>query len=88
VIGLCVESQCTFHAPLSFPDPVVAGLRVDHVGRSSVRYEIVLYAEGSAEPAASGHFVHVYVDRTSRRPAEIPPDLRAALSGLLAPNAG
>jgi acyl-CoA thioester hydrolase len=83
VIGLCVESQCTFHAPLSFPDRVVAGLRIGHVGRSSVRYEVVLYAEGSAEPAASGHFVHVYVDRSSRRPAEIPPELRIALSGLL-----
>jgi acyl-CoA thioester hydrolase len=87
VIGLCVESQCTFHAPLSFPERVVAGLRAGQMGRSSVRYELVLYAAGSAEPAASGHFVHVYVDRTSRRPREIPADLRTALSGLLAPNA-
>jgi acyl-CoA thioester hydrolase len=87
VIGLCVESQCTFRAPLSFPERVVAGLRVGHVGRSSVRYEVVLHAERSPEPAASGHFVHVYVDRPSRRPVEIPKDLRAALSGLLAPDA-
>jgi acyl-CoA thioester hydrolase len=87
VIGLCVESQCTFHAPLSFPGRVSAGLRVGHVGRSSVRYEVVLHAEGCPEPAASGHFVHVYVDRGSRRPVEIPPMLRTALPSLVAPGA-
>jgi acyl-CoA thioester hydrolase len=82
VIGLCVESQCTFRAPLSFPGQVRCGLRVGKVGRSSVRYEIALFAEGSAEPAASGHFVHVYVDRESRRPTAIPDRLREALSAL------
>ena len=83
VIGLCVESQCTFAAPLSFPDKVFAGLRVGHVGRSSVRYDIVLYAAGASEPAAAGHFVHVYVDRASRKPTAIPPGLRQALSTLV-----
>jgi acyl-CoA thioester hydrolase len=83
VIGLCVESQCTFTAPLSFPDKVLAGLRVGHVGRTSVRYEIVLHAAGSDEPAASGHFVHVYVDRASRKPTAIPHHLRQALSTLM-----
>jgi acyl-CoA thioester hydrolase len=83
VIGLCVQSQCTFAAPLSFPDKVRAGLRVGHVGRSSVRYEIVLYAAGSGRPAASGHFVHVYVDRASRKPTPIPHSLREALSALM-----
>jgi len=82
VIGLCVESQCTFAAPLSFPDKVLAGLRVGHVGRSSVRYEIVLYASGADQPAASGHFVHVYVDRATRKPTVIPDELRKALSTL------
>ena len=82
VIGLCVESQCTFAAPLSFPDEVLAGLRVGHVGRSSVRYEISLFAPGADQPAASGHFVHVYVDRQSRRPTAIPDRLREALSAL------
>jgi acyl-CoA thioester hydrolase len=82
VLGLCVESQCNFAAPLSFPDKVLAGLRVAHVGRSSVRYEIELYAAGAHEPAASGHFVHVYVDRESRKPTAIPPRLREALSHL------
>jgi len=83
VIGLCVESQCTFTASLSFPDKVLAGLRVGHVGRSSVRYEIALFAEGSDTPAASGHFVHVYVDRESRKPVAIPPGLRDALAALM-----
>ena len=82
VIGLCVESQCTFAAPLSFPDQVLAGLRVGHVGRSSVRYEISLFASGADQPAASGHFVHVYVDRESRRPTAIPDRLREALTAL------
>jgi len=82
VIGLCVESQCNFAAPLSFPDEVRAGLRVAHVGRSSVRYEIGLYAAGSDDPAASGHFVHVYVDRESRQPTPIPDRLRDALRTL------
>lgn len=83
VIGLCVESQCTYSAPLSFPGEVLAGLRVGHVGRTSVRYEIVLHAAGSDQPAASGHFVHVYVDRLSRRPTAIPGSLRDALSALV-----
>jgi acyl-CoA thioester hydrolase len=83
VIGLCVESQCTFYASLSFPVRVRCGLRVGHVGRSSVRYELTLYAEGAEEPASSGHFVHVYVDRDSREPVDIPGPLREALSTLM-----
>ncbi len=82
VIGLCVESQCTFAAPLSFPDQVLAGLRVGHVGRSSVRYEISLFSSAADQPAASGHFVHVYVDRESRTPTAIPDRLRKALLAL------
>nr|WP_238586277.1 thioesterase family protein [Rhodococcus rhodochrous] len=82
VIGLCIESQCNFHAPLSFPETILAGLRVGHIGRSSVRYEIELYAQGSSERAASGHFVHVYVDRDSRRPTAIPEQMRVALETL------
>ena len=77
-----MESQCTFSAPLSFPGEVRAGLRVGHVGRSSVRYEIVRYAAGFDVPAASGHFVHVYVDRTSRKKVAIPEHLRVALTTL------
>ena len=82
IIGLCAESHCTFHGPLEFPDTVTAGLRVGHLGRSSVRYEIGLFAEDGA-PAASGWFVHVFVDRETRRSAgDLPPQLRGALERL------
>jgi acyl-CoA thioester hydrolase len=82
-IGLCAESHCRFHAAFSFPEPVEAGLRVGSFGRSSVRYEIGLFREGVDEPAATGWFVHVFVDRESRRPAEIPPPVRVALERLV-----
>jgi len=82
VIGLCAESHCEFKAALVFPETVDAGLRVQRLGRSSVRYELALFAEGSDTPAATGWFVHVFVDRASRRATEIPPDLRAALERL------
>ena len=81
-IGICVESHCTYHASLAFPAVVRAGLRVAKVGRSSVRYEIGLFAEGADESAAHGHFVHVYVDRATRRPVPLPDALRAALEAL------
>jgi acyl-CoA thioester hydrolase len=84
VIGLCAESHCEFHAPLEFPETVTAGLRVAHLGRSSVRYEIGLFSE-AGELAATGWFVHVFVERSSRRPAEIPAAVRAALQRLLVP---
>ena len=82
VIGLCAESHCTFLAALAFPDVVHAGLRVANLGRSSVRYELGLFSGEDAEPAATGWFVHVFVDRASRRPAEIPGPVRAALEAL------
>jgi acyl-CoA thioester hydrolase len=84
VIGLCAESHCTFRAALAFPDVVQAGLRVAKLGRSSVRYEIGLFRDEDAEPAATGWFVHVFVDRESRRPAEIPSPVRAALEAISA----
>jgi acyl-CoA thioester hydrolase len=84
VIGLCAESHCTYRGALAFPDVVEAGLRVGHLGRTSVRYEIALGREGAGELAAEGWFVHVFVDRETRRPAEIPPRVRAALEALVA----
>jgi acyl-CoA thioester hydrolase len=86
VIGLCAESHCAYHAPLSFPDLVHAGLRVGDLGRSSVRYEIGLFRGDDPDPAATGWFVHVFVDRRTRRPADIPPRLRAALERLTGPS--
>jgi len=82
VIGLCAESHCRFLAPLAFPDPVDAGLRVGHLGRSSVRYEIGLFAGDREAPAAEGWFVHVFVDREGRRAVGIPAGVRAALERL------
>ena len=87
VIGLVVETHCNYFAPLAFPQDVEAGLRVARIGGSSVRYEIGLFAPGQPLSAAAGHFVHVYVDRATRRPVELPAPLRAALSTLAAPHA-
>jgi acyl-CoA thioester hydrolase len=81
-IGLCAESHCAFKAEFAFPETVEAGLRVGHLGTSSVRYEIGLFGEGAEEPAATGWFVHVFVDRETRRPVEIPAPVRAALALL------
>ncbi|MBE7416678.1 MAG: acyl-CoA thioesterase [Ideonella sp.] len=81
VIGLVVETQCNFFAPLQYPQAVEAGVRVARVGTSSVRYEIGLFADAEPRCAAAGHFVHVYVDRATRRPAA----LSAALLSALAP---
>jgi len=82
-IGLCAESHCEFNAALAFPERVDACLRVGHLGRSSVRYEIALFRQGAEKPAATGWFVHVFVDREARRSAEIPPRLRSALERLV-----
>ena len=84
VIGLVVESHCAYHAPLSYPTPLVAGLRVDRLGNRAVTYGIAIFAEGEDVAAAHGHFVHVFVDRSTRRPVEIPPPLRDALARLVA----
>ena len=83
-IGLVIETQCNYFAPLSFPDPVVAGLRVARLGNTSVRYEVGLFRGDAHEAAAQGHFVHVYVDRETRRPVPLPDALRAALEPLAA----
>jgi acyl-CoA thioester hydrolase len=81
-LGVCAESHCAFRAALVFPERVDAGLRVARLGRSSVRYEIALFGETAEEAAAEGWFVHVFVDRESRRPVEIPAGIRAALEQL------
>lgn len=82
VIGYVVETGCQYFAPLAYPETVTAALRVSHVGRSSVRYEIALFGEGADSAAAQGHFVHVYVDRATRRPVDLPGELRSALEPL------
>ncbi|MGN6233816.1 MAG: acyl-CoA thioesterase [Trinickia sp.] len=83
-IGLVVETQCNYFAALAFPDLVEAGLRVARIGASSVRYEVGLFRQGEPHAAAQGHFVHVYVDRATRRPVTaLPEPLRAALEPLV-----
>ena len=81
-IGLVIETQCNYFAPLAFPQVVDAGIRVAHIGSSSVRYELGLFAAGEPLSAASGHFVHVYVDRATRRPVPLPQRLREVLQAL------
>ncbi|HEY1229022.1 MAG TPA: thioesterase family protein [Ramlibacter sp.] len=81
-IGLVVETQCNYFAPLAFPQQVEAGMRVARLGGSSVRYEVGLFAAGEPLTAAKGHFVHVYVDRASRRPVPLPAALRAVLEEM------
>jgi acyl-CoA thioester hydrolase len=82
IIGLVVETQCRFFKPIAFPDTVHAGVRVARLGNSSVRYEIGLFRNDEGAAAAQGHFVHVYVDRETRRPAGLPQQMRVALEKL------
>ena len=82
VIGLVVETQCNYFAPLAFPQTIHAGIRVARLGTSSVRYEVDLFAEGVDTCAARGHFVHVYVDRATRRPVPLPLALKTVLETL------
>jgi acyl-CoA thioester hydrolase len=83
VIGLVVETQCNYFEPLAFPQAVVAGIRVAHIGSSSVRYEIGLFvADDDNVCAAKGHFIHVYVDRITRKPVPLPPQLLSVLETL------
>lgn len=83
VIGIAVETLCRFHKSFAYPDIIDGGLRVGKLGRSSVRYEIGLFAPGEDEARAEGHFVHVFVDRRSQRPTPIPELIRQALERLL-----
>jgi len=82
IIGLVIETHCNYFSPLAFPKSVEAGIRVTNLGNSSVRYEVGLFGEGEEFAAAQGHFVHVYVERHTRRPSPLPAALRKALETL------
>lgn len=82
VIGLVVETGCRYFAPLEFPQKLEGAMRVAHLGNSSVRYELAIFKEGEEAPAAEGHFVHVYVDRETRRPTPLPEQFRKALEAI------
>lgn len=82
VIGLVVETGCKYFAPLEFPQKLEGALRAARIGNSSVRYELAIFKARDETPAAEGHFVHVYVDRETRRPVSLPNDFRKALEKL------
>ena len=81
--GLVVESACHYHAPVAYPTPLRAGLRVDRLGQRAVTYGLAIFREGDDAAVAHGHFVHVFVDRATRTPTPIPDNLRAALERLV-----
>jgi acyl-CoA thioester hydrolase len=83
VVGYVVETSCRFRKPLTFPETIDAGLRVARLGATSVTYDIGIFRQGDDEPAATGRFVHVWVDRATQRPAPIPPRIRAVLQPLV-----
>jgi len=84
-VGLVVETQCRYFAPISFPDRVHVGLRVARLGSSSVRYELGVFRNDEPSASAEGHFVHVYVDRASNRPVPVPEAVRRVITPLLRP---
>jgi len=83
VIGLVIETQCNYFAPVAFPDRITIGIRVAKLGNSSVRYEVGVFREDEENISAQGHFIHVYVGRETRRPATIPDKMRALLQSIL-----
>jgi acyl-CoA thioester hydrolase len=85
IIGLVVETQCRYFSPIAYPDVVHAGVRVARIGTSSVRFEVGLFRGDEVTACAEGHFIHVYVDRASRRPLPLQPDMRAFLESLSLP---
>jgi len=84
VIGFVVNSACDYNHAIAYPDKIEAGLRVDRLGNSSVQYGIAIFKKGMDEACAHGHFVHVFVDRITNKPAPIPEKIRAALQAILA----
>jgi acyl-CoA thioester hydrolase len=81
-IGLVVETGCRYAASVEFPQKVEVGLKVARLGSSSVTYHLGIFVDGAQEPAAEGHFTHVYVDRDGRRPTPLPEAWRAVLESV------
>ena len=84
IIGVAVESHCNYFSSAAFPQGIEAGMRIGHLGRSSVRYEVGLFVAERDLAIAQGHFVHVFVERANNRPVALPAELRAVLSELMA----
>ena len=83
IVGYVVNSGCEYHAPITYPESVEAGVRVDRLGNSSVQYGIAIFRDGEQQAAAHGHFVHVFVERAENKSVPIPENLRTALERLL-----
>jgi acyl-CoA thioester hydrolase len=83
VIGLVLETSCSYFKPVAYPDRITAALAVEHLGNSSVRYRLAVFRNDDGEAAAQGHFVHVYVDRATNRPVPLPDALRKTLERIL-----
>ena len=82
VVGYVVNSGCTYHAPLKYPDLLEGGVRIERIGNSSVRYGVAIFKEGEKIASAHGHMVHVFVDRTANKPVQVPTEIRAALERI------
>jgi acyl-CoA thioester hydrolase len=82
-IGLVVETSCRYLAPVSFPDELLVGLRIERLGRSSITYRLAIFRGDDDEPVAVGRFVHVYVDRRTRSTTGVPEVIRAAVRPLV-----
>jgi len=81
-IGIAVETMCRFHKSFAYPEAIDGGLRIGKLGRSSVRYEVGLFAPSEDFARAEGHFVHVFVERATQKPTPVPPEIRAALERI------
>ena len=82
IVGFVVNSGCEYHSPISYPEPIEAGLRVERLGNSSVRYGIAIFKQGAEDAVAHGHFVHVFVNRQANKSVSIPDNLRQALERI------
>ena len=83
MIGLVVDSACSFLQELSFPEVVEVGVAIGKIGNSSLRYELAIFKQNQPLAAAQGHFVHVFVDRESRQTVAIPQTMRDVLAEYL-----
>ncbi|WP_180076987.1 thioesterase family protein [Acinetobacter sp. YH12251] len=83
IIGLVVDSACSFLQELSYPEIIEVGVAIEKIGNSSLRYDLAIFKQGQNEAAAQGHFVHVFVDRQTRKSTSIPEDMRDALTQFL-----
>lgn len=82
-IAYVVNSNCSYHSAIAYPDAIEVGLRVDKLGNSSVTYGIAIFRQGERDCVANGEFIHVFVDRKTGKPSPIPERVRSALSAIL-----